>query len=131
KLGNQAELDQIVRLDHAQGFTDLLAVILAAHLGIEADAALCRAPLNDFLQASKRTATDEQDVARIDLQEFLLRMLAPTLRRNGGHSALDQFEQSLLYAFARYVTRNRRVIRFAGKLVNFIDVAHAHLGLFH
>ena len=43
-------------------------------------------------------ATDEQDVGCIDLQEFLLRMLAPTLRRHGGHGTLDQLEQGLLHA---------------------------------
>src|SRR5690606_21175314 len=113
ELGNQTELDQIVRLHYPQGFADLLAQILAANLGIEADATLGGTSLDDFLQARERTATDEQDIARIDLQELLLRMLAPTLRRNRCNSTLDQLEQCLLHALARHVARDRRVVGLA------------------
>ena len=37
---------------------------------------------DDLVQTRKRTAADEQDVGRVHLQEFLLRMLAPALRRH-------------------------------------------------
>jgi hypothetical protein len=41
----------------------------------------CRAP-NDLLEAGEGAAADEQDVGGVDLQEFLLRMLAAALRRH-------------------------------------------------
>src|SRR5690606_24641271 len=99
ELWNQTELDQIVRLDFTQGFTDLLAFFLAAHFGVETDAALSRTVLDNLFQTRERAAADEEDVPGVNLKEFLLRMLATTLRRNGSDRAFDQLEQGLLHAF--------------------------------
>src|SRR5690606_31313923 len=74
EFGNQTGLEPVASLDHPQGFADLLAQVLAAHLGIEADPTLGGTTLDDLLQARERPATDEQHIARIDLQELLLRM---------------------------------------------------------
>jgi hypothetical protein len=65
----------------------------------------------------------------VDLQELLLRMLAPALRRHRGHGALDQLQQRLLHALAGHVAGDRRVVRFAGNLVDLVDVDDAYLGL--
>src|SRR3546814_4783768 len=63
--------------------------------GTEPDAhRIGAALLDDLLQAGKSAAADEQDIAGIDLQEFLLRMLAATLRRHRGDGAFDQLERS-------------------------------------
>ena len=58
-------------------------------------------------------------------------MLASTLGRYGGNRAFDQLQQCLLYTFARYVTGNRRVIRLARNLVDFINVDNTHLGFLY
>ncbi len=58
------------------------------HLGAEADAALLRAVADDLLQAVERAAADEQDVGGVDLDEFLVRVLAPALRRHRWRSCL-------------------------------------------
>jgi hypothetical protein len=73
--------------------------------------------------------TDEQDVPGVDLQEFLLRMLATALGRHAGDGAFDQLEQGLLHALARDVARDRRVLALARDLVDLVDVDDAGLRL--
>ena len=85
---------------------------------------------NDLLQARKRAAAHKQDVRRIYLQELLLGMLAPTLRRHGRDRAFHDFQEGLLNTLARHVARNRRVIRLAADFVDFVDVYDAALGSF-
>src|SRR5690606_295873 len=85
---------------------------------------------DDLLETGKGAAADEQDIPRIDLQEFLLRVLASALGRHRGDGALDQFQQSLLDTFARYIAGDGRVIRLAGDLVDLVDVDDAGLGFF-
>src|SRR3546814_8401407 len=96
----------------------------------EADpAGVGAALLDDLVEACERAADDEQDVAGVDLQELLLRMLAPALRRHAGHGALDQLEQRLLHALARHVAGDRRVFGLARDLVDLVDVDDALLRL--
>src|SRR3546814_10837667 len=78
---DQAEFQQIVGLHLGQNLAGA-AVIGTAHIGIETDRGSLAAAGDDLLQAGKGAAADEQDVRRVDLQEFLLRMLATALRRN-------------------------------------------------
>ncbi len=53
----------------------------------------------------------------------MLGVLAPALRRHIGHRALEDLEQRLLHALARYVTRDRRVApRLARYLVDLVDI---------
>src|SRR5262249_25142352 len=96
-----------------------------------ADAAALRAVENNLLKSRKRTPADEQDVRRVDLQELLLRVLASTLGRYRSDRAFDQLQQRLLHALARDVAGDRRIVRFARDLIDFVDVADAGLGLLH
>ena len=68
------------------------------------------AAADDLLQPVERAAADEQDVGGVDLDEVLVRVLAPALRRHRGDGAFDQLEQRLLHALARHVARDRRVV---------------------
>ena len=86
---------------------------------------------DNFIQTSKGTATDEQDLGGINLQELLLRMFTTTLWRNGGNRTFDQLQQCLLYAFTRYVTSDGRVVGFTGDLVDLIDVNNPALGFLY
>src|SRR5690606_23322221 len=130
ELRNQAVLDQVFRLDVLQHLADVSARLLVAlHIGDEADAALLRAVQNDLLEPGERTAADEQDVRRVDLQELLLRVLAAALRRHRRDRALDQLEQRLLHAFARDVARDRRVVALTRDLVDLVDVDDTRLRL--
>ena len=60
--------------------------------------------------------------------EFLLRMLAPALRRHGGHGALHDLQERLLHTLARDVPGDRRVVGLARDLVDLVDIHDAALG---
>src|ERR1700722_18504427 len=85
------------------------------------------APPDNVVQADESAAADKQDVGGIDLQEFLLRMLAAALGRDARHRPLDNLEQRLLYALAGNVAGDRRVVALARNLVDFIDIDDAAL----
>src|SRR6266567_3725031 len=80
---------------------------------------------NDLLQAGEGAAAHEQDVGGVDLQEFLLRMLASALRRHRCDGAFHDLEQGLLHALARDVAGDRRVVGFAADLVDLVDIDDA------
>src|SRR5690606_2313963 len=96
----------------------------------KANARALGAVADHLVQAVESATADEQDVGGVDLDEILVRMLAPALRRHGGNRALDQLEQSLLDALARYVARDGRVVRLARDLVDLVNVDDATLRLF-
>src|SRR5690606_17297901 len=129
ELGDEPELDQVLRLDVGQQLADARLAFARLEIGDETDAALRRAVHDDLLEARERAAADEQDVRGIDLQELLLRVLASALRRYRGDRALDQLQKRLLHALARDVTRDRRVVRLARDLVDLVDVDDARLRL--
>ena len=87
ELGNQAVLQQILRQDVAQRFPDV-ALHLRLDFCAEAHVLFAKTRLDDLLDAVECAAAQEQDIRRVDLNEFLVRMLAPTLRRYGSHRAL-------------------------------------------
>src|SRR6516165_7927498 len=129
ELRDQPVLDEILGLDVVEQVAPVRAGINAAHFGGKADAALLRAVENDLFEPRERPAADEQDVARVDLQELLLRVLASTLGRHGRDGPLDELQECLLHAFAGDVARDRRVIGLARDLVDLVDVDDAGLGL--
>ena len=106
ELGDQAEFQQILGLALAQHFADA-ALVGRATLAPKPIDLPSQAVADDLLEARERAAADEQDVGRVDLQEFLLRMLAPALRRHRGGGAFHQLEQRLLDALARHVAGDR------------------------
>src|SRR6185503_18151188 len=126
---DQAVLDQVLGLDVLQEVVGGLGVLRAPHLRAEADAGLLGAVAHDLLEAVERAAADEEDVGGIDLDEILVRMLAPALRRHRGDGAFDELEQRLLHALARHVAGDRRVVRLARDLVDLVDVDDAALRL--
>src|SRR5450755_1745136 len=96
ELGNQAELDQILGLGLAQEKAQVLAIVRAQYLGAEADPRLRGALADDLFQAVERSAADKEDVGGVNLDEFLVRMLAAALWRNRRDRALDQLQKRLL-----------------------------------
>src|SRR5690606_12458861 len=131
KLRDETVAHQVLRLDADQELADIGLVLLALHLGAEADAALLGAILNHLFEPGEGAAADEQDVAGVDLQELLLGMLAPTLGWHGGDGALDQLEQGLLHPLTGDIAGDGGVIGLAGDLVDFIDIDDTALGLLH
>ena len=123
---DQAVLQQILGLDLGQQLAGRL-VLGRADVGAEADRRALAALADDLVQPGKGAADDEQDVGGIDLQELLLRMLAPALRRHGGDGAFHDLQQRLLHALARHVAGDRRVVGLAADLVDLVDVDDAAL----
>ena len=95
---------------------------------MEADALVADAALDDLLQPGERPTQDEQHVGGVDLDELLVRVLAPALRRHRRLGALEDLEQRLLHALAGHVTGDRRVLALAGDLVDLVDVDDPGLG---
>ena len=47
---------------------------------------------DDLIKAFESPTTDKEDIGRVDLDEILVWMLAPPLRRNVGYRPLNDFE---------------------------------------
>src|SRR5262249_9339507 len=87
---DQAIFQQVLRLDFPEDLT-LLAILRRHHFGSKADRGRPPSRRNDLLKPGESAAADEQDVRRIDLQEFLLRVLAAALRGYGSDGAFHDF----------------------------------------
>ena len=83
--GIRPNFKQIVGLDLAQELAGL-ALVRPVDLGAEAHRARAPARPDDPLEPVERTAADEQDVGRVDLQELLLRVFSAALRRHATRS---------------------------------------------
>ena len=134
KLGNEAELDEVLGL----GLAEELGVALGADgdgclglafgVGFEAEGLLADAAADDLLDADEGSAADEEDVGGVNSGKFLVRMLAAALRWNVGDGALEDLEQGLLDAFAGDIAGDGGVLVLAADLVDFVDVDDAGLG---
>ena len=83
---------------------------------------------DDLFQSIESAAAYEENIAGVDLQKFLLRVFAPSLRRHVGHTSLDDLQQFLLHTFAGDVPGNGAVdALFTGYLVQLVDVYDAVL----
>src|SRR6266480_2801393 len=130
QLGDEPVAQQVVGLHVDEGvLLELLGLPLRELLLGEADLPPAGTRLDDLLEAVERPAADEQDVLGVDLDVLLLRVLAPALGRHARHRPLEDLEERLLHALARYVARDARVLRLAGDLVDLVDVHDAALGL--
>src|ERR1700694_64992 len=86
-----------------------------------------KALLDNLIQSFKGPATDKEYIGRVDLNEVLMGMLAPTLGRYVGNGTFDDLEQSLLYTLARNIACNGWIVRLARDLVDLIDIDNAPL----
>src|ERR1700728_4343459 len=126
ELRNEPVLQQILRFHLAENLS-LLTVLRRHHLCTEADRGRTSARRDDLFQPGKCAAADEQDIRGVDLEEFLLRMLAAALGRNTCNRAFHDLEQRLLHALAGNVAGDRGVVGFARYLVDLVDVDDAAL----
>ena len=104
-------------------------VPLAGDAGPEAQRFLVQAAFNRLFNALKRAAADKEDIGRINLHIFLLRMLASALRRDIGDRAFEYLEQSLLDTLPGHVAGDAGAFGLAGDLVNLVNVDDAALGV--
>ena len=130
KFRDEAELEQILRQDVLKKRADVLLHV-GLHIRAKAHDLLARALCDDILDARERTAADEEDLRGVDLDELLVRMLAPALRRHACDRAFEDLQQRLLHAFAGNIARDGSILALAGDLVDLIDVDDALLRAFH
>ncbi len=64
---------------------------------------------------------------RIELREFLLRMFSAAAGRNICGRAFENFQQSLLNAFAGNIACDRWIVVFAADLIDLVDINNALL----
>ena len=129
KFGDKAEFNQILRVDAVEQLTQG-QILAGTHLGAKAHGSAAHATAHDLVEAHKGAAHDEQNVARVHADKFLLGVLAPALGRNIGLCAFNDLEQGLLHAFARNVAGDRGAIALARNLVDFVNVDDALAGGF-
>src|SRR5260370_29642689 len=125
-LGDEAVLQQILRRNLAEDFAGA-AVIGRDDLGAEADRARQAARRDDLPEPGEGDATYEKNIGGVDLQEFLLRVLAPTLRWHRSDSSFHDLQQRLLNALSRNVAADRDVLGPAADLVDLVDIDNAAL----
>src|SRR5262249_49227397 len=109
EFGDQAIFQEVLRRDLTENFTGA-TIFRRNYLSAEADRGRPSARRDNLLEPIEGAAAYEQDVSGVDLQEFLLRMLASTLRGHRRGGAFHDFEQRLLYALARDVAGDRGVV---------------------
>ena len=108
----------------------MIAILIGTGGRAEADVADAGrdSSVDDLIQVLERATTDEQDLARVDLEELLMRVLATTLWRYRGDGTFDDLEQGLLDAFAGDISGDRGIVGLARNLVDLVDVDDAALG---
>ncbi len=84
--------------------------------------------LDDLVQSNECATTDEEDVLGIDLDVFLVRMLAATLWRDVADRPFQNLQQSLLHPFSRNVAGDAGRIALAPNFIDLIDVNDAEFG---
>ncbi len=118
---NETELHQIFRLKFTQHFANA-AIVFGFDRCAKADRGLFATGRDDLVETGKGTAADEENVRRIHLQEFLLRMLASAC---GG---TDATVPSMIFRSACCTPSPdtsrvmEGIVRLAGNLVHFVDV---------
>ena len=95
------------------------------NIGTEPHILFCTTAADSFFNTVKGTAANKENIRRVNLQHFLMRMLAAALRRHIGFRSFQDFQQCLLYAFAGNVSRNGRIFRLPGDFIDFINVNNA------
>src|SRR5262249_41773276 len=128
ELRDEAVLDEVRRLELLERRPDI-ARANRLDVRLEPQGLLARPPLDLLVETHERTTADEEDVGRIDLEEFLVGMLAPTLRRDVRDRTFEDLQQRLLDALSRHVPSDRRVLVLAADLVDFVDVDDPLLAL--
>ena len=126
ELGDHAKGVKVLR-EHLAQQVVLVDRGGAGDLGVKTNALVAHAVGDDLVQAHKGTAADEQDVGRVDLEQFLLGMLAAAGGRNACHRALKNLKQCLLNALARNIAGDGEVLGLAGDLVDLVHVDNADL----
>ena len=87
ELRDQAVLDEILWENLLEHLAHVVPVLGGIDLRSEAHAAIADSLFDHLVEVREGAAADEVDVRRVDRQELLMGMLAPTLRRDRSRRA--------------------------------------------
>src|SRR5207253_7372876 len=100
------------------------------YFGMETQRFVAQTSLDNFFQTNEGPAANEQNVRRINREEFLMRMFSSTLRRHICDRAFKNLQQRLLDAFTGNIAGYRRILVLAANLIDLIDVDDPLLSAF-
>ena len=126
---DEAVVQQVLGLDAAEDRVFVVFLFVIGGLaGVETERVAAEAAADDFFEADKCAADDEEDLLGVDLDVFLLRVFAAALGRDAADCAFENFEERLLHAFAGNIAGDRNIFRLAPDLVDFVDIDDAAFG---
>ena len=128
---DDAVLHEVFRTDLMDELIEFRLVVLALHLGTEADrGGFGQALADDFIDADKGTADDEQDVLGVDFDGRRLGMLALAAGSELDDVAFEHLQERLLDAFVARVGCDGVVgAGFTGNLIELVEVDDTVFGL--
>src|SRR5215213_517073 len=94
---------------------------------MEAERLITQSTPDHFLKSDKGATANEKNISRIDREEFLVRVLATTLRWDISDRPFKDLQECLLHTFTRHVARDRRVLILTTNLVDLVDIDNALL----
>src|SRR5215213_3971139 len=97
---------------------------------MEAQRLITQSSPDYFFESDESAAANKKNIRGVDREEFLVRVLATTLRRHVRDSPFKDLQQRLLHTFTRHITRDRRVLILTTNLIDLVDVDDALLRAF-
>src|SRR3990170_6288787 len=104
---------------------------LTLDIRAKSDSRFAKPVLDGILKTDECAAADKQDVCGINLDKFLVRVLAPALRGYTGDRSFDDLEQRLLDTFTGHIPRDRGVFALSADLIYLVNIDNAAFRLFH
>ena len=80
-------MEEVFRLDFFQDVHGRIVEVFLGGVRVETEGVAAEAAADHVFEADERTADDEEDFLGVDLDVFLLGMLAATLRRDVANRA--------------------------------------------
>src|SRR5690349_17368714 len=97
---------------------------------MESKRLVSQSSLDHFFESDESTTADEENVGRINREEFLMRMFATALWWNVCDRAFENLQERLLHSFAGHVACDRRVLILTTNLVDLVNIDDALLRAF-
>ena len=107
---------------------DRFAFAFLAYLACKTDRLVALTFFDYLVKRIERAAAYKENVFGVYLYKLLVGVLSAALRRNVCRCSFKNFEERLMYALARNVTRYRTVFTAARNLVEFVDINDAFFG---
>ena len=95
---------------------------------MESEDFAAQAPVDDLIKSDECTAADKENFFRVDLDIFLMRVFAPSLRRNVAAAAFQNLQKCLLNTFAGNVPGDADIVGLAPDLIDLVNIDDANLG---